>query len=230
MGFLPVLGAHWLIHVTVIFMTAPSVFCFLPLILSWVHGGAFQRPTDTWHCSRLNPEADMIIQMFLVKPDVCDLKTCSKMISFSQNFLGKIYFFTAINIYVNRIVIKEYIINLKCSVLIYKLNETPLRFSGMCLVPSGSLGCLKAFLYIVVGDAKKGQNVNEIKLCNKIWFSFPSFHQGTSTSGLTFDVLESSEACCLSSLKEAGVIEEEQGPSVLEGSVPQRMFCTHWRK
>lgn len=61
-----------------------------------------------------------------------------------------------------------------------------------------------------------------IKYC----FSFPPFHEGKSTSGLTFDVLENSEACCLTSFK-AEIIEEEQRPSAWEDSVLQRMFCTH---
>lgn len=47
-----------------------------------------------------------------------------------------------------------------------------------------------------------------------------------ATSGLAFDALEHSEPCCFTS-KEAEIIEEEQGPSVLEDSVLQRMFCAH---
>lgn len=47
-----------------------------------------------------------------------------------------------------------------------------------------------------------------------------------STSGWASDALEYSEAHRFTS-KEAEVTEEEQGPSVLEDSILQRMFCVH---
>lgn len=47
-----------------------------------------------------------------------------------------------------------------------------------------------------------------------------------STSGRASDALEHSEARRFTS-KEAEVTEEEQGPSVSEDSILQRMFCVH---
>lgn len=59
------------------------------------------------------------MQLFLERSDVWDLKAC-KIMSFFSQISWENLFLAAIRIYVSVIGIKEYIINLERSVLIYK--------------------------------------------------------------------------------------------------------------
>lgn len=80
---------QWVCEIRTVFIVLLRQY--LPLLLSWLYGGVFQKLHDRWHHNESNAEANLRILLSSLKPDikeVCKYKTMLLFVCWLWSFMG----------------------------------------------------------------------------------------------------------------------------------------------